>query len=221
MKLLSRNMAVAGIAAMVLAVGGGAAFATTAGEERDAFLSDIASRLGVEQGELEQALQGAQLDRLDAAVEDGEISEDRAAEIRERIESGEGLLFGGFRHHHRGGGAGLETAAAYLEMTPEELRDALPGSSLAQLAEAQGKSVEGLEQALVDAKRERLNQEVADGRLTEAEAQEKLAEIESRVSDKVNREVPEDAQFGPRGFGKGEPPPAAPTDSGSEGTTLL
>jgi hypothetical protein len=52
----------------------------------------------------------------------------------------------------------LKAAAAYLGLSREQLREQLrAGQSLAQIAAAQDKSVDGLERALLDAVRERLD----------------------------------------------------------------
>ena len=40
--------------------------------------------------------------------------------------------------------------------------------------------------ALVDAKADRLAEKVADGSITQAEADEKLADAEDRITDRVN-----------------------------------
>src|SRR6266508_1555877 len=74
-----------------------------------------------------------------------------------------------------GHGGGPAAVAAYLGLTQSELRAQLEaGKSLAQIASAQGKSVEGLDDA------------VANGKLTAAQAETMLAERRSHVGDIVN-----------------------------------
>jgi hypothetical protein len=51
----------------------------------------------------------------------------------------------------------VRAAAAYIGITPQQLRQELPGHSLAQLAAAHNKSVEGLQQALVAAVKAKLD----------------------------------------------------------------
>lgn len=63
----------------------------------------LAEELGVSEAELEQARQAEAQQRLDRAVEDGRITEEQAAEIQERIDSGELPGPGG---RHRGGPGG-------------------------------------------------------------------------------------------------------------------
>jgi hypothetical protein len=105
---------------------------------------------------------------------------------------------GGPGHHHRRG-PGLEAAATALNMTVEELREALSaeGATLASVAEAQGVDVQVVIDALVDEAEEHLAQAVEDGRLTQEEADEKLAELEARITERVNSD-----EAGP-GFGFG------------------
>src|ERR687896_683689 len=82
-------------------------------------------------------------------------ADDPAAELKDRIRSGQPLVPGfGLRGP---GGHGLvhpqpflDPAAEYLGVDEEELRERLAGGeSLAEIAEAEGKSVEGLVDALV------------------------------------------------------------------------
>ncbi len=94
----------------------------------------------------------------------------------------------GERHGRRGGGCGGNEAVAELfGMTPEELREAKDaGSSLAEIAASQGVAVDEVVQTIVDEKAEHLAEEVAEGDLTQAEADARLAEIEARTADRVN-----------------------------------
>jgi DNA-binding CsgD family transcriptional regulator len=81
----------------------------------------------------------------------------------------------------------LESAAAYLGLSEQELAHELEGGkSLAEVATAQGKSVEGLKQALLDAAKSGLDQAVADGHLTADEAQAILSKLRVAVDDLVN-----------------------------------
>jgi hypothetical protein len=78
-------------------------------------------------------------------------------------------------------GVDLDEAAEYLELSESELRERLrDGDTLAEVAEEEGKSVEGLVDALVAAGRERIDEEAA-------EAKESL---EDCVDDLVNGDFP-------------------------------
>ena len=205
-------LAVAGLAL----VAGGAAVAASDADPSSSFLDAVARHLGVSPGELEDAAKAAALEQVDAALEEGRITEEQAGELRSRIESGDasrllGPGFGGFPgpggFHHGGPGLGsdLSAAAAYLGLTAAELRERLhDGESLADIAEAEGKSVDGLRQTMLGATRQRLDEAVEAGRLSREQADAFLDRIEERIDDLVEGTVP---GRGPHGGG---PPFLAP-----------
>jgi hypothetical protein len=214
---MNRRMRIALAFAAAGLVGGGAvAVAQGQGDdqaaEQEAFLEDAASRLGVEPDELESALEEAAVARVDAALESGRLTEEQATELKERIRSGIGLPGLGFRGGPPGSGgqdghglmhAGpglLEPAAAYLGLEEAALRDRLSqGESLAEIAEAEGETVDGLVDALVAAARERLDQALEDGRLDEAELDEIVERIRDRVASLVRGDLPGPGRHGPWG----------------------
>jgi hypothetical protein len=202
---------VVGAIALAVTLGAGAAVAATSDvfdpkEEQEAFQAAVAEKLGVTTEELENAYKEASLERLDAAVAAGRLTEEQADEIRERIESGDslgplGFGFGFGPHVHIEGGPALEGAADYLGLTEAELHERLrDGQTLAEIAKAEGKSVDGLEQALVAAGKDRLDQAVEDGRITAAQRDELLERLESKIDALVNGE-PFLEKHGP-GFGQ-------------------
>jgi flagellar hook-length control protein FliK len=218
----STKTRIAGITAAAAAlVGGGAAIAAdrlSPKEESDAIVADAAEQLGVEASELDAALKKALSNRVDAAVEAGDLTEAQGAALKERIAEGEVPLVGagpGFKHHRHGHHfADLDAAADYLGITDEALRTSLrEGSTLAEIAQEKGKSVDGLKAALVAAAKADLAQAVEDGRLTEARQTEILADLPSRIDDLVDGELGPRGGHGPRGFGFGGPPPAMGDDA--------
>src|SRR5438874_12768296 len=82
-----------------------------------------------------------------------------------------------------GGPGGRPDAAAiasYLGLTQAELRTQLEaGKTLAQIAKAQGKTVSGLEDVIYSSAKSRLDQAVADGKLTSAQEQTMLTSLKS------------------------------------------
>jgi hypothetical protein len=85
----------------------------------------------------------------------------------------------------------LNAASSYLGLTKAELRTAREnGTSLAQLATQQGKSVEGLKQALYDAAKADLDKAVAAGRITSAQETTMLRRLQSHLDDIVNSTGP-------------------------------
>jgi len=88
------------------------------------------------------------------------------------------------RHH---GGFFLSAATSYLGLSPATLKAQLAsGKSLAQVATAQGKSVTGLVDAIVAAKKAKLDALVAAGTITAARESRFLAELRAKVTRLVN-----------------------------------
>ena len=209
MKALKLKIA-GGTAALAAVLGGGAAVAATQlspAEESDAIVADAAEQLGVEAAELDAALTQALENRVDAALAAGRITEEQATEMKERIDAGDVPLVGaepGHRGHH--GFVDFAAAADFLGVTEAELQERLrDGDTLAEVAQAEGKTAAGLVDALVAAAKADLAEKVAEGRLTEAQRSSILEELEARVEDVVSGEF----TFGFRGGpGRGGPPPA-------------
>lgn len=98
------------------------------------------------------------------------------------------------RRSHRRGGCNVDTAAEAIGIEAEDLKGQLEaGATIAEVAEANGVSVDTVIDAMVDAKTERIAEKVEAGRITEDEADEKLAELEDRITDRVIGESEDDA----------------------------
>ena len=212
MKRVSRRVAVAAVCTVAVVAVAGTAIAATGGSTASpsGFLDSLAQHLGISRAKLDDAVEAARIDQVDALLAEGKITKEQADQLKERITSGElpGFGFGigmhGFGGHGDGHlfGGGLDAAADYLGLTEAELRTKLAdGKSLAEIAKAEGKSVDGLKQALVAAAKKRLDAAVADGKLTEAQAKELLARYTERVDDLVQGTFD-----GPGGHGFGGPP---------------
>jgi hypothetical protein len=81
----------------------------------------------------------------------------------------------------------IKAAADYLGLTIDELGQQLKsGKSLADVATAEGKSVDGLKQAILDAARSELDKSVAAGDLTADEEQQILDQLRAQLDDIVN-----------------------------------
>ena len=216
----AKRKAAAGAAAVLALAGGGAAVAATQlspKAESDAVVADAAKQLGVSSSELKSALTTALEDRIDAAVKDGRLTQAQADELKQRLESGDvplvGGLGGGGIHMH--GFPHLGAAATYLGVSESDLQTQLEGGkTLADVAKAEGKTVDGLVSALVADEKKELDQAVKDGQITQAQADEMLSGAKDRFTAMVNGERPEGGPSG-HGFfgGPGGPPPG--TDSGS------
>lgn len=138
---------------------------------------------------------------LQPLVDDGTLTQAQLDKVVAALDAA-GPMGGG--HGGRGGmgGAGLSVVATTLGMTEDEVRDAISnGQTLAQLAEAKGSTAQALIDALVAATKTHLDEEVASGEHTQAEADAKLADATTRITDFVNNTE----TAGPMGGGMGGP----------------
>ncbi|HEX4979657.1 MAG TPA: hypothetical protein VFV35_06295 [Acidimicrobiales bacterium] len=161
-------------------------------------LSTAAEALGMTAGELRAELaEGKSI--ADVAAEKGvdkqkvidALVAEATARIAELVER-DGLPAGG--HHGPGRPGGLfrgvvdplDDAATALGIPAQELRDELAsGASIASIAEERGKNLDEVKAAMVADATARIDQALANGRLTEAQA----AELEENLADKVDRLV--------------------------------
>ncbi len=95
------------------------------------------------------------------------------------------------QHGERRGGRGgcdNEAVAEVLGLTVDELRaEREAGNSLADIATEVGVAVDDVVEAIVADKAEHIAEKVAAGDITQAEADEKLADLETRTVERVNR----------------------------------
>ena len=214
-----KSTVIAGAVAGLAVAGGGVAVAAnqvSGANDTQAVVYDAAKQLGVQPSVLTAALKKALEDRVDAAVAAGRLTKSEGDALKQRLEAGELPLFGGpggpGRFHDggfHGGGffGGLETASSYLGLTQARLESDLEsGKTLAQVARAEDKSVDGLVQAMYGAAKQRLDDAVSAGKLTKTQESSVLAELKSRLTAFVNGTRP---AFGPE-RGLDGPPPAGP-----------
>lgn len=125
-------------------------------------------------------------------VEDGVEAPADAPEDGERGDRG--------RRGHRGNrGARAEATAGLIGIEVDELRTAIQaGDTLADIAEANGVDPQTIIDARVDSKTEHIQAKVDAGDITQAEADEKLADLEERVTTRVNEGRPERGERGNR-----------------------
>lgn len=84
----------------------------------------------------------------------------------------------------------VEAVSELLGLTPEEIRDLRQeGNSLAEIAAAQGVSKDALVETIMTAEREAIQQKVADGWLTQKQADLILKKLENRIYGVVDREA--------------------------------
>jgi hypothetical protein len=202
---LKRRLAIGGAVLVALGAAGGA-YAVTSSKDngRDAYLNDLATRLHVSRDQLNSALKGAFEDRLDAAVKAGQITQAEADNIKKKVEQngvvpglggppfvdkgpGPGGPHFGFKGFGFGIGAAADDVAKYLGLTTAQLKDQLAsGKSLADVAKAQNKSVDGLKNEIKSAAKTQLDQAVKDKKITQELENNLLDKLNSHVDDLVN-----------------------------------
>jgi hypothetical protein len=199
---------VAAVVAAIAVVSGGAAIAATQltpKQRSQAVINDAAQQLGVQPNQLSDALKKALEKQVDAAVAAGQMTKAEGDAIKQRIESGDVPLVGGFGFgpgfgFHRFGGdvfrAGLDAAASYLGLTTTQLQNQLQnGKTLAQIAKDKNKSVDGLIQTLTDSAKKQLDAAVSAGRITSSQESTILSNIKQRITDAVNGKLPARPDF--------------------------
>lgn len=140
---------------------------------------------------------------LQPLVDDGTITADQLeAVVTKLAEAGPGL-----GHHGRGERivADFDAAATALNMTTAELRTELQaGKSIADVAGEKGVAVQTVVDAIVAELTTQVNAKVSDGTITQAQADEILADAPARVTDFVNGNGPfHRGHGGHGGFGPG------------------
>jgi polyhydroxyalkanoate synthesis regulator phasin len=170
---------------------------TDGGEYCQTYLDALASELGITTDELTTAAVAALQATLDAAVANGDLTEEQASEIADRLADGDGSGCAaiGMRfsigHSIRGGGPGaiveidlLETAATAIGLTGDELRERLAGGeTLEEVAEAEGVDYATVTAAISDAVEADLDEAVANGDLTQVEADALLERLNEQLAE--------------------------------------
>ena len=120
----------------------------------------------------------------------------------------------------RAGDGPFATAAETIGITPRELMSALAdGDTIADVADAHGVPLQEVIDAMVANEQEHLDAAVAEGRLTQAQADELAAGIDERMRALANGDLPFGHGPGPGWPGTRWMPAPGGTGSGSDGST--
>ncbi|MEO8540876.1 MAG: hypothetical protein ABI577_14135 [bacterium] len=206
--------------------------AATPEADRDAYIEKLAANLGVDAQKLKDAIKSTNLQVLDEKVADGSISSTDADALRTRIEGSDGTFFGIGGHGGRGdrgpggpggpgvpGGPGMgvnqDDLATFLGIDAATLRTELQTKSLATVATDHGKSADALKTFLTESVKTSLAQAVSDGKMTQAQADERVAAFSANLDTEIN-EIHTMGDHGPRGGmtppNGGTAPAPAPTN---------
>ncbi len=189
------------------------------------YIAQLAGHLGISVQALQTAISATNMDELKKAVDSGAITQAQADKISAALQAGNTFFFGGHGPRtpgapggpagpgHRGpffGGINdaVGSVATFLGVTPAQLRTELEGGkSLADVATAHGKTRDELKAHLTTQANTRLDKAVADGKLTQAQADQ----LKSTLSSHLDQII--DARPGsmiPRWFNGGPGSPTSP-----------
>ena len=202
---MKRLWKIAGIAMLVAVLGiaavGVAAFAQgdtgTADSPFDyvtKFKEALAGILGISVDEYDAAVDKAEQQVVDQAVSEGLLTEEQAAELQSRLDraaagAGLGKAFGRI-DKGLGGFAGVSfrsVAAEQLGMELTDLQTELQnGKTIAALAEEKGVDTQTIIDAYLAQVKEKLDEKVANGDITQEQADTQLEQAKTRATEQLD-----------------------------------
>ncbi len=153
------------------------------------FLDKFAANLGVDKERVTEAIKQTQQQMVDEAVQQGKMTPDQAAKIKEKLQNDQWFFSPFFGHKHfghkqaRGGNAALLAQA--LGMSEDELEAQLKeGKRIDDIAQQQGISMEQLHQKMKELRIGTIQQAVKDGKITQEKADELIQKIQNAPQHK-------------------------------------
>jgi hypothetical protein len=185
-------------------------------------VSDVATAKNVSLDKVISAIVDAETKNLQQAVTDGKLTQAQAdtmlsnlkltlpSQLQTKVVAG---MKGGFEGGRGGmkGGMQLTTIATALGMTETDLRTELQaGKSVADVATTKSISLDKVISAIVDAETKNLQQAVTDGKLTQAQADQRIADLKANLPAQLAQKGlpaggPGRGHGGPGGRGPGGP----------------
>ena len=190
----------------------GSATPNIMGQYWSLFLKSFAQNLGVDQGKLNSAFVAAINSTVDQAVKDGKMTQSQADSIKSRYSTGLSGMQNGFQVFGLGRGLGragrpgmqfLTNAdiAKALNMSETDLMTALQsGKSIATIASDQKVDLNTLKSTLLQDMKTRLDSEVTNKTLTQAQADQFYQNFSNSIDNLLNSTRGFAAPFG---FGRG------------------
>ncbi|MEN9645353.1 MAG: hypothetical protein RL238_2022 [Actinomycetota bacterium] len=132
-------------------------------------------------------------DALQPLIDDGSLTQEQVDKVIAALEAA-GPMGGG--HGGPGGpgmgmGGNLDAVATVIGITTDELQTALQGGqTLAEIAVANGSTAQAVIDALVAELQAHFDEEVAAGEHTQEDADARIAEATTRITDMVNNGAP-------------------------------
>ena len=160
-------------------------------------LADVAGEQNKSVDGLKSAITDGVKAKLDQAVKNGKLSQAQENNLLSRFGNRLDMLVNhkglgpppGLRFGGRGPiKDGIDASAKYLGLTDKQLMDKLAsGKSLADIADEQNKSVDGLKTAITNSVKSDLDGAVKAGKLTQTQENKLLGNLGSRLDKLVNR----------------------------------
>lgn len=168
------------------------------------FWQALANKLGISVPTLQQDFADARKDAVNQAVKQGLITQAQADQMLQRLQNvplGNSGFMRGFKQGvQRGLGQGqlrgffgpdvLEAIAGVLKMQPGDVTTALRGGkTLADLAKQQNVDAAKVQVAIADAEKAALDRAVKDGLITQAQADQRKAQIDPTKIDLTQKSL--------------------------------
>ena len=160
-------------------------------------IADVAKAKNIDLSVISSALLADEKTRVAQAVTDGKLTQAQAdtrlaaapARITMMLNSTQPQ--GGFGDHGGKGGASLAVAAKALGIDEATLKTELQaGKTIADVAKAKNIDPSVVSSALLADEKTRVAQAVTDGKLTQAQADTRLATAQTRITDMLNGKLP-------------------------------
>jgi hypothetical protein len=202
---MKKTWKIVGIAALVTILGTAAvATAAYAQDDGDGYPFDFAERfkealaeaLGISVETYDAAVDQAQAQVMDEALAEGWLTDEQAQLLRWRMEQAPGIEMRGMGHDLGRFGRGmmgagdrmLSIAADALDLSLTDLLTALQdGNSIADVAAEQGVDTQVIVDAYVTELQEDLDEAIAEGRVTQNQADYALEQAEARIIEQLDR----------------------------------
>ncbi len=169
--------------------------------------SRVAEKLGISEDQLSSAFKESEADMVDEAVANGRLTPEQGDRIKERIQNAPGLGLGVLDRMHDRAGKHLghrlvvNAAATVLEDDPLAIVEQLKaGTSLLEMAEADGMTAEQFKTALLAEIKTTLDGKVQEGAITQAQADRIFSAVETNI-DRIINATPGDMSAGQPGLG--------------------
>ena len=152
------------------------------------FETKLAANLGVDQSKIIDALNATKKQMLDEAVQQGKMTQAQADKMA--TDQNE-FFFDGF--HEKGGVHNNGDVAKILGITQDQMKSELQsGKKFSDIISEHGLTADQFHQKMLDLKKQKLAQEVTDGKITQEQADQMIQGMEQHKDKSV--QAPEDSE---------------------------